>query len=241
MLTPVVASRWGNLRTTVRFQWMCAPAIGLLALSTQLAVAVPVYLVVPTLRGMSDTVYTAFVQERVPEGIGPSPGFGRTPLSGVCVFRHSSRKRTVAPRICCLVARRRYRCYRGVAVPFCHEYVQRASVGVRCVADRFVGAVLRIVCRIVCRCAVLRILVDPLPACPAFGRRCLPACCSLGCPVLRTPAQRSENHPTGTVRLLGSFAGEGSVSPCTPSPRARLRAATSSLLNRFTGCFDMPL
>ncbi len=36
------------------------------ALSTQLAVAVPVYCVVLTLRGMSDPVYTAFVQERVP-------------------------------------------------------------------------------------------------------------------------------------------------------------------------------
>jgi len=67
LLTPVVARRWGNLRTTVRFQWMCAPAIAVLALSTQLAVAVSVYCVVLTLRGMSDPVYTAFVQERVPE------------------------------------------------------------------------------------------------------------------------------------------------------------------------------
>jgi len=78
LLTPVVARRWGNLRTTVRFQWLCAPAIAVLALSTQLAVAVPVYCVVLTLRGMSDPVYTAFVQERVPGGIGITAQFGRT-------------------------------------------------------------------------------------------------------------------------------------------------------------------
>ncbi len=58
---------------------MCTPAIAVLALSTQLAIAVPVYCVVLTLRGMSDPVYTAFVQERVPEGIGPTPQFGDTP------------------------------------------------------------------------------------------------------------------------------------------------------------------
>jgi MFS family permease len=64
--TPAVARRWGNLRTAVRFQWMVALPTALLALSTQLALAIPAYWLVLTLRGMSDPVYTAFVQEQVP-------------------------------------------------------------------------------------------------------------------------------------------------------------------------------
>jgi MFS family permease len=68
LATPVIARRWGNLRTAVRFQWTVAPAAAVLAVSAQLVLAVPAYWVLLTLRGMSDPVYTAFVQERVPEG-----------------------------------------------------------------------------------------------------------------------------------------------------------------------------
>jgi MFS family permease len=68
LVTPVIARRWGNLRTAVRFQWMLTPAAVILAVATQLILAVPAYWVLLTLRGMSDPVYTAFVQERVPEG-----------------------------------------------------------------------------------------------------------------------------------------------------------------------------
>jgi MFS family permease len=66
--TPVIARRWGNLQTAVRFQWLVTPAAAILALSTQLLLSIPAYWVLLTLRGMSDPVYTAFVQERVPEG-----------------------------------------------------------------------------------------------------------------------------------------------------------------------------
>jgi MFS family permease len=68
LATPVIARRWGNLRTAVRFQWMLTPAAVILAVATQLILAVPAYWILLTLRGMSDPVYTAFVQERVPEG-----------------------------------------------------------------------------------------------------------------------------------------------------------------------------
>jgi predicted MFS family arabinose efflux permease len=66
--TPVIARRWGNLQTAVRFQWLITPAAAILALSTQLLWSIPAYWMLLTLRGMSDPVYTAFVQERVPEG-----------------------------------------------------------------------------------------------------------------------------------------------------------------------------
>ena len=68
LATPAIARRWGNLHTAVRFQWMVTPAAAILAISTQLLLSVPAYWVLLTLRGMSDPVYTAFVQERVPEG-----------------------------------------------------------------------------------------------------------------------------------------------------------------------------
>jgi len=64
--TPLVARRWGNLKTTVRFQWTAVPFMAVLAVATQLLIAVPVFWLVLTLRGMIDPVYTAFVQERVP-------------------------------------------------------------------------------------------------------------------------------------------------------------------------------
>ncbi|GAC1406471.1 MAG: MFS transporter [Chloroflexota bacterium] len=67
LMTPLIARRWGNLRTAVRTQWAAAPLIGLLALSVQLWLALPAYWGLLMLRGMSDPVYTAFVQERVPE------------------------------------------------------------------------------------------------------------------------------------------------------------------------------
>lgn len=68
LATPAIARRWGNLHAAVRFQWMVAPAAAVLAVSTQLIVALPAYWILLTLRGMSDPVYTAFVQEQVPEG-----------------------------------------------------------------------------------------------------------------------------------------------------------------------------
>jgi MFS family permease len=68
LATPTIARRWGNLNTAVRFQWMVTPAAAILAISTQLALSIPAYWVLLTLRGMSDPVYTAFIQERVPEG-----------------------------------------------------------------------------------------------------------------------------------------------------------------------------
>jgi predicted MFS family arabinose efflux permease len=67
LAVPLLASRWGSLRTAVRLQWLAVPAMAALALSTQLGVAIPVYWLVVTLRGMIDPVYTAFIQERVPE------------------------------------------------------------------------------------------------------------------------------------------------------------------------------
>jgi predicted MFS family arabinose efflux permease len=67
LLTPAVARRWGNLSTAVRSQWATVPMMAIMAASTSLALAVPAYLLVIMLRGMSDPVYTAFIQERVPE------------------------------------------------------------------------------------------------------------------------------------------------------------------------------
>lgn len=64
---PALARRWGNLHTMVRLQWMAVPLMALMALATRLPIAVPAYWAVLTLRGMIDPVYTAFVQERVPE------------------------------------------------------------------------------------------------------------------------------------------------------------------------------
>jgi MFS family permease len=67
LLTPLVARRWGNLRTAVRFGWITAPLMAVLAVSHTLGLAVPAYWLVVMFRGMSDPVYTAFIQERVPE------------------------------------------------------------------------------------------------------------------------------------------------------------------------------
>jgi MFS family permease len=67
LLTPFIARRWGNLQMTVRFGWLTAPLMGVVAISMQAAVAVPAYWLIVMFRGMSDPVYTAFIQERVPE------------------------------------------------------------------------------------------------------------------------------------------------------------------------------
>ncbi len=64
---PLLARRWGNLRTTVRLQWTLVPLMMALAFAMQLVVAVPAYWLMLTLRSMFDPVYTAFAQERVPE------------------------------------------------------------------------------------------------------------------------------------------------------------------------------
>lgn len=64
--TPLVARRWGNLRTVVRFQWVNVPLMGVLALAGTLLIAIPAYFAVLTLRGMIDPVYNAFIQEQVP-------------------------------------------------------------------------------------------------------------------------------------------------------------------------------
>lgn len=64
---PLVARRWGNLKTTVRLQWLAVPLMILLATAMQIWIAIPVFWLVLTLRGMIDPVYTAFVQEQVPE------------------------------------------------------------------------------------------------------------------------------------------------------------------------------
>jgi MFS family permease len=64
---PLVAQRWGNLRTTVNLQWLAAPLMAVVAIAMQLVIAVPAFWLVLTLRGMIDPVYTAFIQERVPE------------------------------------------------------------------------------------------------------------------------------------------------------------------------------
>ncbi|MGH2442250.1 MAG: MFS transporter, partial [Chloroflexota bacterium] len=67
LLTPIVARRWGNLRTAVRAQWSAAPFIVVMALTMRFEIALPAYCLLLMLRGMADPVYTGFVQERVPE------------------------------------------------------------------------------------------------------------------------------------------------------------------------------
>lgn len=67
LCTPLVARKWGNLRTVVRLQWTNVPLMATLALAFTLPVAIPAYWAVLTLRGMIDPVYNAFIQERVPE------------------------------------------------------------------------------------------------------------------------------------------------------------------------------
>jgi predicted MFS family arabinose efflux permease len=64
---PIVARRWGNLRTTVTLQWMAVPLMVAVAIATNLVIATVAFWLVITLRGMIDPVYTAFIQERVPE------------------------------------------------------------------------------------------------------------------------------------------------------------------------------
>jgi MFS family permease len=67
LTTPLIARRWGNLRTAVRFGWITAPLMAVVAVSHVLGIAVVAYWMVVMFRGMSDPVYTAFIQERVPE------------------------------------------------------------------------------------------------------------------------------------------------------------------------------
>lgn len=67
LLAPALSTRWGNLRTAVRLQWSVVPMIVLVAIPTPLPVAAAAYCAAVALRSMSDPVYTAFVQERVPE------------------------------------------------------------------------------------------------------------------------------------------------------------------------------
>ncbi|GAC1633299.1 MAG: hypothetical protein NVS4B2_18950 [Chloroflexota bacterium] len=67
LCVPLMAHRWGNLRTTVALQWAVVPSMAVLAFATQLAVAMPAYWLMLTVRSMFDPVYTAFAQEQVPE------------------------------------------------------------------------------------------------------------------------------------------------------------------------------
>lgn len=67
LLTPLASRRWGNLQAAVRFQWMVVPPMAALAVSHVLGLSIPLYWLLLALRGMSDPVYTAFIQERVPE------------------------------------------------------------------------------------------------------------------------------------------------------------------------------
>lgn len=67
LFTPALAARWGNLRTTVRAQAAAVPLMFALAVSMQLWLAIPAYWLVLIFRGTSDPVYTAFVQEQVPD------------------------------------------------------------------------------------------------------------------------------------------------------------------------------
>lgn len=66
LLAPVLARHWGNLRSTVRLQWLQVPMMTILALAPSLALGIPAYWLVVSIRGMSDPVYQAFIQERVP-------------------------------------------------------------------------------------------------------------------------------------------------------------------------------
>lgn len=67
LLTPLIAQRWGNLRSAVRIQLATVPLMVALAVAGQLWIAVPAFWIMVTLRGMADPVYTSFIQERVPE------------------------------------------------------------------------------------------------------------------------------------------------------------------------------
>ncbi|GAC1473785.1 MAG: MFS transporter [Chloroflexota bacterium] len=67
LITPFFAARWGNLKTAVLFGWLAAPFMAVMALSHLLGIGVAAYWLVVMFRGMSDPVYTAFIQESVPE------------------------------------------------------------------------------------------------------------------------------------------------------------------------------
>ncbi len=67
LLTPLIAQRWGNLKSAVRTQIAAVPLMVALALAGALWIAVPAFWIMVTLRGMADPVYTSFIQERVPE------------------------------------------------------------------------------------------------------------------------------------------------------------------------------
>jgi MFS family permease len=67
LLTPLIAQRWGNLRSAVRIQLATVPLMVALAVANALWIAVPAFWIMVTLRGMADPVYTSFIQERVPE------------------------------------------------------------------------------------------------------------------------------------------------------------------------------
>lgn len=65
LFTPGIAQRLGRLRSAVWLQWSTIPFMAILAVSHLLPAAVVAYWLLVTLRGMSDPVYTTFVQERV--------------------------------------------------------------------------------------------------------------------------------------------------------------------------------
>lgn len=67
LLTPLIARRWGNLASAVRIQILTVPLMAALAVAGLLWIAIPAFWTMITLRGMADPVYTAFIQERVPE------------------------------------------------------------------------------------------------------------------------------------------------------------------------------
>lgn len=67
LLTPLIARRWGNLAGAVWIQLATVPLMALLAVAGALWIAIPAFWIMVTLRGMADPVYTAFIQERVPE------------------------------------------------------------------------------------------------------------------------------------------------------------------------------
>jgi len=65
LFTPSIAARFGRLRTAVWLQWSTVPFMVVLAASMLLPPSILAYWLLVTLRGMSDPVYTTFVQERV--------------------------------------------------------------------------------------------------------------------------------------------------------------------------------
>jgi MFS family permease len=67
LITPAISRRWGNLGATLRLQWTAVPFMAVLAFSHVLGVSVLSFWLLIGLRGMVDPVYTAFIQERVPE------------------------------------------------------------------------------------------------------------------------------------------------------------------------------